>query len=114
MDLGSSGLRLAVVDALGEPVCALSSPYPAPFRDPEGWRAGLISLCHQLPPAIRAAIGAVALDGTSGTLLLCRPDGSLGPGDLAQALAYHQACPDQQAQIGLEQFRPFADALADV
>ena len=98
MDLGSSGLRLAVVDALGEPVWARSSPYPTPFRDPEGWRAGLISLCHQLPPAIRAAIGAVALDGTSGTLLLCRPDGSLGPGDLAQALPYHQACPDQQAQ----------------
>ena len=98
VDLGSSGLRLAVVDASGEQREAHASPYPAPFSDPEGWRSGLIGLCRQLPADIRSAIGAIALDGTSGTLLLCRPDGSLGRGALGQALPYHQACPEQQAQ----------------
>jgi sugar (pentulose or hexulose) kinase len=40
-------------------------------------------------------VGAVALDGTSGTLLLCRPEGALLEGDLALALPYHLACPEQ-------------------
>ena len=50
-----------------------------------------------LPPALRARVTAIALDGTSGTLLLCRPDGALAPGSLAQALPYHRACPQRAA-----------------
>jgi len=38
----------------------------------------------------------MAIDGTSGTLLLCRSDGSLPEGALGQALPYHLACPEQQ------------------
>lgn len=45
---------------------------------------------------MRRRIGALAIDGTSGTLLLCRPDGSLLPGPLSRALPYHLACPEQQ------------------
>jgi sugar (pentulose or hexulose) kinase len=37
----------------------------------------------------------MAVDGTSGTLLLCRSDGSLASGLLAAALPYHQACPER-------------------
>lgn len=40
----------------------------------------------------------MAVAGTSGTLLLCRPDGSPGPGPLSQALPYSQACPEQAAR----------------
>jgi sugar (pentulose or hexulose) kinase len=42
-------------------------------------------------------VGAIALDGTSGTLLLCRPDGTLAPAPLDQAVPYHQACLVQTA-----------------
>ncbi|MFM2080269.1 MAG: hypothetical protein RLZZ219_951 [Cyanobacteriota bacterium] len=97
VDLGTGGLRLALIEADGRVVAQLDSTYPAAFEDPEGWRHGLIALCSRLEPPLRARIGAVALDGTSGTLLLCRPDGSPAPGALGQALPYHHACPEQAA-----------------
>ena len=97
LDLGSSGLRLALIDRSGRCRAELACNYPAPFEDPCGWRAGFRALCGQLPPALRAAVAAVAVDGTSGTLLLCRPDGDPLPGALGQALPYHLACPEQAA-----------------
>ena len=98
VDLGSSGLRLALVDHQGAQVVELACSYPRPFSDPEGWRQGLITLTGQLPAAQRQRVGAIAIDGTSGTLLLCRTDGSLAAGVLGQALPYHQACPEQAAE----------------
>ena len=94
VDLGTSGLRLALVGA-GEPLWEGASPYPGPFEDPGSWRQGLLALCGRVPTGLRQRVGAIAIDGTSGTLLLCRPDGSLLPGALSRALPYHQACPDQ-------------------
>ncbi len=102
VDLGSSGLRIAVADPssgdAGSPLWQAASPYPGRFEDPGSWRDGLITLCQQIPIELRARVGAIAIDGTSGTLLLCRPDGSLLTGPLAQALPYHLACPEQQSQ----------------
>jgi len=102
IDLGSSGLRLALVEPTAAraaaPLWQAARPYPRAFEDPLSWRDGLIALCQQMPTALRARVGALAIDGTSGTLLLCRRDGSLLSGDLARALPYHQACPEQQAQ----------------
>jgi sugar (pentulose or hexulose) kinase len=95
VDLGTSGLRLALVNPAGQLVAERQSPYPAPFADPLGWREGLQALCLELPAELRGAVVAIAVDGTSGTLLLCRPDGSLGPSPLDQALPYHLACPEQ-------------------
>jgi sugar (pentulose or hexulose) kinase len=97
LDLGSSGLRLALVDGRGQLLAEQSSAYPAAFDDPLGWREGFLALCQALPAAWRQQVGAVAIAGTSGTLLLCRPDGSLLSGPLARALPYHQACPQQAA-----------------
>ena len=98
IDLGSSGLRLAVVEAGSDATLwEAAGSYPGPFIDPNSWRQGLIDLCQRIPTELCSQLGAVAIDGTSGTLLLCRPDGTLLTGNLAQALPYHQACPDQQA-----------------
>jgi len=97
VDLGTSGIRLALLDGAGAVLAEEASSYPGCFSDPLGWRDGLIVLCARLPATLRNRVGAVAIDGTSGTLLLCRPDGSLLPGALAKALPYHQACPAQAA-----------------
>ena len=97
MDLGSSGIRVALIDRHGAVPVELAAPYPAPFDHPEGWRSGLISLCAQVPSPLRERVGAIAVDGTSGTLLLCRPDGSLASDALGLALPYHRACPQQAA-----------------
>ena len=100
LDLGSSGARLALVEATHDQgavvVWERSIPYGRPFADPLAWREALIDLAAAVPPVQRQRVAAIAIDGTSGTLLLCRPDGELLPGELACALPYHQACPDQQ------------------
>jgi D-ribulokinase len=97
VDLGSSGLRVALIDASGTVLAQEASTYPGSFVDPQAWRAGVITLCSCLPPELRRRVAAIAVDGTSGTVLLCRQDGSLAPGASALALPYHQACPAQAA-----------------
>jgi sugar (pentulose or hexulose) kinase len=95
VDFGTSGVRLAVNAATGETLSELSSAYPGPFEDPESWRRGFHTLLLQFPLELRQRIGALALAGTSGTVLLCRSDGTLLDGALGQALPYHLACPEQ-------------------
>ena len=80
-----------------QPLWQHSGPYPGPFTDPHSWRKGLIALARGIPQPLRERLGAIALDGTSGTLLLCRADGSLLDAPLALALPYHEACLEQQA-----------------
>jgi sugar (pentulose or hexulose) kinase len=99
IDLGSSGMRLALVTAADpgaeQPLAEETGPYPREFNEPQGWREGLMALVQRLPAGWRGRIRALAVDGTSGTLLLCRNDGTLGSGSIGQALPYHQACLDQ-------------------
>jgi len=65
VDLGTSGLRLALIDPSGQVLVEQSSAYPAPFEDPTGWREGLITLCAALPGELRAR---VLIDGRESTL----------------------------------------------
>ncbi|MBM5823405.1 MAG: sugar kinase [Cyanobacteria bacterium K_Offshore_surface_m2_011] len=106
VDLGSSGVRLAVLADAGtpggdpaSPVLERQSPYPGRFEDPEAWRQGLIDLLATVPEQVCGRVAAVAIDGTSGTLLACGPGGRLLPPPLAHALPYHQACPEQAGAI---------------
>lgn len=93
MDLGTSGLRLALLNGQGQLVAERQGAYPGAFESAASWRDGLIALVASLEPGLRRRIGAIALDGTSGTLLRCDPGGI----PLGDALAYHRACPVQQA-----------------
>jgi sugar (pentulose or hexulose) kinase len=97
VDFGSSGVRLALVKADGVPMDGgeHALPYLRPFADPTGWLIGLKGLVRALPDRFRRQVGAISLDGTSGTLLICRPDGT----PLADALAYGITCPEQSAAV---------------
>ncbi len=97
VDLGSSGLRLALLDANGLLVSEICSPYPGSFSSPESWRQGFITLIQHWPPSWRSQVAAIAVAGTSGTLLLCHDDGSLLEWPKGRALAYHQSFPAQAA-----------------
>ena len=106
VDLGSSGLRLAVLAEAGAPggqpdatLLSRQSPYPGRLEEPGAWLQGLIELLATVPEDIRRRVGAIAIDGTSGTLLACRADGSLLPPPLELALPYHLACPEQTDTI---------------
>ena len=117
VDLGSSGLRLTwLAPGTPEPQREThASPYPGPFADPSSWREGLVALVARLPDERRRRVAALCLDGTSGTLLLCRPDGSLLAGDLGLALPYSLACPEQlEAMAGLDLEGPAASASGSV
>ena len=103
VDLGSSGVRIALVSYTGVQIGAWSTTYPRPFSDPRGWKEALITLTRQPAAQLRKHVRAICLDGTSGTLMLCRPDGELAAAPLDQALPYHQACPKQA---------PLAQAIA--
>ena len=100
VDFGTSGVRLALVNRAGGTLHEQATPYPGPFEQPEAWREGLIQLLLQVPSTLKQQIRAVALAGTSGTLLICREDGSLLPDGLDQALPYHQACVGQLPEVG--------------
>jgi sugar (pentulose or hexulose) kinase len=111
VDLGSSGLRIALVEPGGERLVEEASPYPTRLEDPWSWVNGLVLLCARLPSALRSRVGAIAIAGTSGTLLLCRPDGQPAPGALGLALPYHRCCAGQaRAAAALAADGPAASA----
>ena len=95
IDLGTSGVRAIAIDADGRPVAQARAPLPEPVgegpqreQDPELWwgavRQALAALLREVP-AIDVA--ALAVDGTSASLLVTDADGR----PLAPALMYNDA-----------------------
>lgn len=120
LDLGTSGLRAALVDAACEPVAAAAAPIaPDRRRDPTAWwdatRAALALLAER---ADLSGVRALAVDGTSGTVLPVDAAGApLAPAGLyndpadpalVAAVAAH-APPESAARGGTS---PLARALA--
>ncbi len=93
LDIGTSGVRGIVLDDAGQPRAQASVPMPAPLeqagsisQDPEIWWQAVHAVCAELgrTGALRD-LRALAVDGTSGTLLLTDAAGT----PLAPALMYH-------------------------
>ncbi|PSP18136.1 MAG: carbohydrate kinase [Cyanobacteria bacterium QS_8_64_29] len=70
IDFGTSGARVIALDASGC-VRAERQRSLAQADAPAAWRATLFALVGDLPAPVRAELGAIAIDGTSGTVLLC-------------------------------------------
>lgn len=104
IDLGTSGCRAVVIDRAGRVCAEAATPLTAPQTDgarseqaPEPWWHAVVSVLGSLAGRIDPqTIGAVAVDGTSGTLLLTDAGGT----PLAPALMYNDAhCVDEAARI---------------
>jgi D-ribulokinase len=89
VDVGTSGVRAVLIDGQGRVVASASEPMAAPERglaggvtqDPAVWRRAFDRVIAALPEPER--IRAVAIDGTSGTLLLADAAGQpLGPASM--------------------------------
>lgn len=102
IDFGTSGCRARVIGPAGQTAAQAAVALPPPSRpqpgwseqDPDLWWAALTAVVAGLPVDTRARVAAVAVDGTSGTLLLTDPRGRpLGP-----ALLYDDARASDQAQ----------------
>ncbi len=95
VDLGTSACRLCAIDDAGKERAWVRTKLPAPHRrgvevdqTAELWWTALEqamdALSSKVPPG---SIRSIAVDGTSGTLLLCDPDGRPG----GPALMYNDA-----------------------
>lgn len=101
LDFGTSGARACVVDDGKSIVWEQRIAYPDPAaQTPLDWRDRLHTLLCALPKSIAARLQGIAIDGTSGTLLLC--DGALHP--VSPALLYN----DNRAQLQAEQLKHIA------
>ncbi len=95
IDFGTAGCRAVASNADGKLLEQAETPYSAPPADPAGWWRALAATLEKL--SVRHRVRALAVDGTSGTLLLCGRDGEpLGP-----ALLYNDPrATAQAARIG--------------
>ncbi|MEB3288456.1 MAG: FGGY-family carbohydrate kinase [Leptolyngbya sp.] len=85
IDFGTSGVRAAVVDDQRRERWAYRSDYGDPPQSYVAWRRTLLAVLDALPSNLKPQIGRIALDGTSGTVLLCDHQGQ----PLVPALMYH-------------------------
>lgn len=95
IDLGTSGVRLAVLNEQQELIHTSTTNYPTGLEVPEDWQNCCTELIRALPTKLGQALKAIAVDGTSGTLLACEHSGKA----LSAALPYHLNCPEQQEAL---------------
>lgn len=77
IDFGTSGIRAAVIDSRGTLLTLVSDRFQTVPPDTLAihWREGLFALFDRIPIELRQQIGAMAIDGTSSTVLLCDGEG---------------------------------------
>jgi sugar (pentulose or hexulose) kinase len=77
IDFGTTGARSTIIDSQGTIHCETEHTF-AHAQQPElpsVWQNALWDTIDQIPPAIRNQVRAIALDGTSSTVMLCNTDG---------------------------------------
>jgi len=77
IDFGTTGARSTIIDSQGTIHCETEHTF-AHAQQPElpsVWQNALWDTIEQIPPAIRNQVRAIALDGTSSTVMLCNTDG---------------------------------------
>jgi sugar (pentulose or hexulose) kinase len=99
LDFGTSGARACVIDDDQAIVWEQRVAFPSE-QTPVDWRTALHTLLSALPKDIAAQLHGLAIDGTSGTVLLC--DAEMKP--VSPALLYH----DNRAQQQAEQLKAIA------
>ena len=91
IDLGTSGVRVAVINGQNTCLHHQAIPYQRGLIHPDDWLDACRVLIQAIPEDLRQRLGALAVDGTSGTLLACDPEGT----PLSRALTYAEAYPEQ-------------------
>ena len=76
IDLGTSGVRVAVLNEQRELLYTDSTEYDRGLAYPDDWLNNCIQLISAIPQELRSQVMAIAVDGTSGTLLACDRQGT--------------------------------------
>ena len=77
IDFGTTGARSTIIDSRGTIHCETAYTFAGAQQPelPSVWQNALWAVIEQIPPAIRNQVRAIALDGTSSTVMLCDTDG---------------------------------------
>ncbi|MEG4836639.1 FGGY-family carbohydrate kinase [Microcoleus sp. B9-D4] len=79
IDFGTTGARSTVIDSQGTVHCETEYTFANNGQQqpelPSVWQNALWDSIEQIPPTIRNQVRAIALDGTSSTVMLCNTDG---------------------------------------
>lgn len=104
IDFGTSGVRAAIVDGGANLQAETRHPFEKsqPSQKVDRWRKILFNLLGEIPEKLRREIKGIAINGTSGTVLLCDRNGN--PVD--EPLMYN----DDRAGSVLETLKQFAPA----
>ncbi len=102
IDFGTSGARAIVIDEEAKTVATEKSSFInlAPDQLAKTWQATLYSLIIKIPNEIRKKLKAIAINGTSSTVLLCDAIGS----PITEPILYN----DSRGQGVLEQIKTIA------
>ena len=95
VDLGSSGVRVAIVNQEKALIYFDDLSYKNKLEDPEDWTECCTSLFLKIPIKIKANIFACSVDGTSGTLLACNRQGK----SLGQAIPFNDNCKEYEIKV---------------
>lgn len=110
LDLGTSGARAVVIDALGGQVATARSAmadHGANHRDPAvWWAAARTALAGAVAQVDAARVAAIAVDGTSGTMVAVDADGR----PLGDGLMYNDACSDDAILRQISSHAPASSA----
>lgn len=107
LDIGTSGARAVVIDTAGVQVAQGAAAMTGNPRDPQvWWQAARIALQAVLDVLDRSAVRAIAVDGTSGTLLAVDAAGR----PLADGLMYNDPCPDAAIVAAIARRAPVTSA----
>lgn len=104
IDFGTSGARAAVIDSTHQVLAEARCTYPTTISEQmaAGWQQTLFELLEQIPVELRGDISAIAIDGTSSTVLLCDAQGRV----LTPPLLYN----DDRGRSQLDRARQLAPA----
>ncbi|MEG4310445.1 MULTISPECIES: FGGY-family carbohydrate kinase [unclassified Microcoleus] len=77
IDFGTTGARSTIIDSQGTIHCETEHTFARAQQPelPSVWQNALWDTIEQIPPTIRNQVRAIAIDGTSSTVMLCNTDG---------------------------------------
>ncbi len=95
IDLGTSGVRIALINMNYELIYYASSEYTIGLQKCDDWKNSCRELIKNIPSKKKERIIACSIDGTSGTLMGCDYNGKA----LGDALPYFDSCIAEQNAI---------------
>ncbi len=91
IDLGTSGVRIAIVNRNKDLIYTSSVNYENNLEDYHDWINSCEKLIREIPKSFKSNLVACSVDGTSGTIIACDFKGD----PISKAVPYHSNCIDE-------------------